>query len=84
MEHTDHPPCQNRDDCLRMRVKARCWDAEFAEERVRERLREEDHLVLRRIRGASWDVSSEPMPKPEPWPADAKVPRGFYPPGDVA
>lgn len=78
------PPCRNRADCEQVRREAACWRWSFTEEAVRERLAEEDALVLRRIRGASWDVSAEPLPKPEPWPADASVPRGFYPPRGAA
>ena len=78
------PPCQSRTDCEQVRREAACWREEFTEERVRERLAEEDRLVLLRLRAASWDVSAEPLPKPEPWPADASVPRGFYPPRGVS
>jgi hypothetical protein len=42
-------------------VAAECWQfdgrADIAAARLREQLALEDHLVLRRIRQASWDVS---------------------------
>ena len=82
------PPCQSRTACEQVRREAACWREEFTEERVRERLAEDDALVLLRLRLGSWDVSDawreQRANPPGPWPADAAVPPGFYPPRGAA
>jgi hypothetical protein len=75
------PPCRNRADCERVRVKAACWDDLFTPEAVAARLEAEDRAFMLRIRQASLDVSGaweEWRRARREWWTDVTVPDGFY------